>query len=104
MPTPAATEKPPYLTYARDWMRECRERALKAVPPEMKIPQEVWSYLPWGYRVVVGRRPMKEFMDDSELIEIPQNYRKPNAAGWVLSVGDEICNPHPARSMERHGS
>lgn len=83
--------KPPlaYSDLITEWMLECRRRAESVVP--VPIKEEVWRYQPWGRRVVVLRLPMEKFLGEAQLIRIPEVHMKPNAAGWVLSVGPDIC-------------
>jgi hypothetical protein len=76
--------------YINEWLpAECRRRAEAIVPED--IAPSLWHRHLWGPRIVVLQWPEEVFHDGEQLIAIPEKYREPPCAGWVLLVGPDIC-------------
>ena len=107
MTTNEGLDIPPNLIVSRDdavgmvdpldWLANCKEAASQSVPKELfdSLQPELWTYLPWGHKIVVLRIPPDTHYGG--MIVIPDAHRQQNASGWVLSVGVDICIPMDAR-------
>lgn len=76
------------------WLKLCRMRAEDRVPKRedgtSRINPHVYSFWPWGHRVVVRREDPED--QTAGGIVVPDTAKdKRLAVGWVISVGQDIC-------------
>ena len=103
-PEPRDTQLPvldtPYLPesmFAGDGpshLQHCYDLARARLPKEIfdEIPKDLWNGHPLGRQVVMRRFPKTTRVGR---IVVPDAAQGATSAGWVLSVGPDICAPGP---------
>jgi hypothetical protein len=77
-----------------EWIETCR-KLFSERQPQLKVHPEVWTFTPWGHRLVFLRKPPDE--KTSGGIVIPESAKGKMTTGWIISVGAEICKPDLGR-------
>lgn len=74
----------------RSWMSTCKELCRERLPKRVfeSVPGSVWKFVPWGHRCVVLRTPIVNRLGR---IIVPDQAKRENTVGWVLSTGRAIC-------------
>ena len=68
------------------------------------IPADIWTFVPWGHRLVVVREDPAETSAGG--IIIPSVAKRPYTRGWVISAGHQVGEPsvHYPNACPLHGS
>lgn len=74
------------------WVAQCQLLANSLIP--VPVEDWVWDISVWGKRVLVRKVPKDTMIGR---IIVPDTIQTEQKAGWVLSVGPEICIPDLAR-------
>ena len=77
------------------WLTTCRELARRRLPSGIFdfVPEEVWRFQHWGSKCVIMRTPQVEQQGS---IIVPDQAKRPNELGWILTVGDKFCRTDEA--------
>ena len=75
----------------REWLQRCKELCSLKIPLAMYnlVPDTIWRAPVWGHKVLILHAPP---IAKWGMIELSKDSQRETNYGWVLIVGDEICN------------